>query len=61
MIPEHKLREMTLIPMKVDQTETEGRGDLKFESVDQIIIDQINSIESNSFDKKILLDIYNNL
>jgi len=61
LIPEHKLREMALIPMKVDQVETEGRGDLKFESVDQIIIDQINSIESNSFDKKILLDIYNNL
>jgi hypothetical protein len=60
-IPEYKLREMTLIPMKVEQTETEGRGDLRFESVDQIIIDQINSIESNSFDKKLLLDIYNNL
>jgi hypothetical protein len=60
-IPEHKLREMTLIPMKVEQTETEGRGDLRFESVDQIIIDQINSIESNSFDKRILLEIYNNL
>ena len=61
LIPEHKLREMTLIPMKVEQTETEGRGDLRFESVDQIIIDQINSIESNSFDKRILLEIYNNL
>lgn len=60
-IPEHKLREMTLIPMKVDQVETEGRGDLRFESVDQIVIDQINSIESNSFDKRILLEIYNNL
>ena len=60
-IPEHKLREMTLIPMKVDQVEQEGRGDLKFESVDQIIVDQINSIESNSFDKRLLLEIYNNL
>jgi hypothetical protein len=47
--------------MKVEQTETEGRGDLRFESVDQIIIDQINSIESNSFDKRILLEIYNNI
>ena len=60
-IPEYKLREMTLIPMKVDQVETEGRGDLKFESVDQIIVEQINSIESNSFDKRILLEIYTNL
>ena len=60
-IPDHKLREMALIPMKVDQTETQGSNGLKFESVDQIIIDQINSIESTSFDKKILLEIYNNL
>jgi hypothetical protein len=60
-IPEYKLREMTLIPMKVEQNETEGRGDLKFESVDQIIVEQINSIESNSFDKRILLEIYTNL
>jgi hypothetical protein len=62
LIPEHKLREMTLIPMKVDQTEQTTGGDgLKFESVDQIVIDQINSIESTTFDKKILLEIYNNL
>jgi hypothetical protein len=60
-IPEHKLREMTLIPMKVEQVEQGRSGDLIFESVDQIVIDQINSIESNTFDKKILLEIYNNL
>jgi DNA repair exonuclease SbcCD nuclease subunit len=60
-IPDHKLREMTLIPMKVEQVEQQGPDGLKFESVDQIVIDQINSIESNSFDKKILLEIYNNL
>jgi len=61
LIPEHKLREMALIPMKVDQVEQQANGGLKFESVDQIVIDQINSIESNTFDKRILLEIYNNL
>lgn len=60
-IPEHKLREMTLIPVKGEQLETQGFDGLRFESVDQIVIDQINAIESNSFDKKILLDIYNNI
>jgi len=61
-IPEHKLREMALIPMKGEAIEQGQNSDgLKFESVDQIIIDQINAIESNSFDKKVLLDIYNNL
>jgi DNA repair exonuclease SbcCD nuclease subunit len=61
LIPEHNLREMSLIPMKVDHVEEEGKGDLKFESVDQIVIDQINAIESATFDKKILLEIYTNL
>lgn len=61
MIPEYNLREMALIPMKIEHVEEEGKGDLKFESVDQIVIDQINSIESSTFDKKILLEIYNNL
>jgi hypothetical protein len=60
-IPDHKLREMTLIPMKLENTETNSIDGLKFESVDQIIIDQINSIESKTFDKKLLLEIYNNL
>jgi hypothetical protein len=61
-IPEHKLREMALIPIKGAVLDQGQNSDgLKFESVDQIIIDQINAIESNSFDKKILLDIYNNL
>jgi hypothetical protein len=61
LIPEHKLREMALIPIKAEQTEIAGSDGLKFESVDQIVIDQINSIESNTFDKKLLLDIYNNI
>ena len=62
LIPEHKLREMTLIPIKSEGIEQGQNSDgLKFESVDQIVIDQINAIESKNFDKKILLDIYNNL
>jgi hypothetical protein len=60
-IPEYQLREMTLIPMKLDQVEQSNADGLKFESVDQIIVDQINAIESKSFDKKILLEIYNSL
>ena len=61
-IPEYKLREMALIPIKAEQVELGQNDDgIKFESVVQIVIDQINAIESKSFDKKILLDIYNNL
>ena len=61
-IPEYKLREMSLIPIKGENIEQGQNADgLKFESVDQIVIDNINSIESKTFDKKLLLDIYNNL
>ncbi len=62
LVPEHKLREMALIPMKIEQTgQDPNTGDLKFESVDQIVIESINSIESEGFDKKLLLEIYQGL
>jgi DNA repair exonuclease SbcCD nuclease subunit len=61
-IPEYKLREMSLIPIKsatLDAGQTaEG---LKFESVDQIVLESINAIESDGFNKQMLIDIYNNL
>lgn len=60
-IPDHKLREMTLIPMKVEGAEQQGQDGLIFESVDQIIIQSINSLESKSFDKNLLRTIYDNL
>jgi hypothetical protein len=62
LMPKHELREMSLIPMKLDQNAADlAPGDLKFESVDKIIIDQISNIESQFYDQKILLDIYRNL
>lgn len=62
LIPKHNIREMSLIPMKLDQhTQDLAPGELKFESVDQIIVDQITAIESEFFDPKLLLEIYRNL
>lgn len=61
-IPEYQLRECALIPMKLEQAQSElGPEDLKFESVDQIIIDQINELQDGVFDKRLLLEIYNSL
>lgn len=58
-IPEYKLREMSLIPMKSELTEVTQNGDgLTFESVDKIMFEGISSLESKTFDKKMLLDIY---
>jgi hypothetical protein len=61
-IDTYKLREITLIPAKVtDLTEYEIQGNIAFESVDQIVFGQLNSIESEQFNKNLLLDIYRNL
>ena len=62
LLPKYQLREMALIPMKLDQHAVDlAPGELKFESVDQIIIDQISNIESQFYDQKLLLEIYKNL
>jgi hypothetical protein len=62
LIPKHNIREMSLIPMKIDQHSQDlAPGEVKFESVDQIIVDQIAAIESEFFDPKVLLEIYRNL
>jgi hypothetical protein len=36
-------------------------GEIKFESVDQIVIQQITAIDSAAYDPKLLLQIYQNL
>jgi hypothetical protein len=61
LIPAHALREMSLITMRVEQESAETSGELKFESVDQLVTASVNSIESNTFDKQLLLEIYNTL
>jgi len=62
LVPKHQLREMALIPMKLDQHAIDlAPGELKFESVDQIITDQITKIESQFYDNKLLLETYRKL
>jgi DNA repair exonuclease SbcCD nuclease subunit len=61
-IDTYKLREITLIPAKVTElSEYEIQGNIEFESVDQIVFGQLNSIESEQYNKNLLLDIYRNL
>lgn len=58
----HSLREITLIPKKnADIEEYEIQGNVAFESVDQIVTNQITAIDSEHYDPKLLLDIYRNL
>jgi hypothetical protein len=61
-VKDYNLREMALIPVKHSSVETDlAPGDVKFESVDQIVTDQITNIESEFYDPKLLLKIYQSL
>jgi DNA repair exonuclease SbcCD nuclease subunit len=61
-VNQYNLREMSLIPNKsAGVAEDLAPGDVRFESVDQIVIDQITNIDSEFYDSKLLLQIYQNL
>ena len=61
-VQEHDIREISLIQDKDNlDSVVDDAVDSKFESVDQIVTEQLINLENGSFDKKVLLDIYNNL
>ena len=59
MATQYDVRELQLIPIK-EEEEYEG-GEITFESVDQIVIQQLETIESQTVDKEKLVDIYNGI
>jgi len=61
-IPQYNLRELTLIPNKdADLNEHQFQGQVKFESVDQIVSSQLESISSEQYNRNLLMEIYRNL
>ena len=61
-IGQYNLREITLIPQKnTDIEQYEIQGNVAFESVDQIVTNQLTAIASEHYDNNLLLDIYRNL
>jgi DNA repair exonuclease SbcCD nuclease subunit len=61
-IQEHDIREISLIQEKNNfETGVDDNPDASFESVDQIVLEQLLNIDSDSIDSKTLLEIYNNL
>ena len=59
---QHAIREMSLIPVKNQEIGQDlSPGEIKFESVDQIVTDQITNIDSEFYDPKLLLQIYRSL
>ncbi len=61
LIPKYNLREMALIPMKQEYQSELIIGEVKFESVDKIVTEGLSTVESDFYDPKILLEIYNTL
>ena len=57
----YDIREMTLITERKDAEINTNIDIQAFESVDQIVANQIVSIESDTYNKNTLLDIYNSL
>jgi hypothetical protein len=56
----YQLRELSLIPRKEVSVNDTASGEIIFESIDTIVQNQINAIESDHFDPALLLDIYRN-
>ena len=56
-----RVRELTLIPEKREHEINNDIEIQQFESIDQIVNNQISNIQSDSYDPKVLLAIYNNL
>jgi len=61
-VADYDIREISLIQDKTNLDGTiDDNPDATFESVDQIVSEQLINIESEQFDKNVLLTIYNNL
>jgi hypothetical protein len=61
-INDYDVREISLIQDKTNLDGTiDDNPDQKFESVDQIVTEQLVNIDSDQFDRNTLLEIYNNL
>jgi hypothetical protein len=55
------LRELQLIPEQIDQAQQPTVEVQKFDSVDQIVLKQLEGVDSETYDKNILMAIYRNL
>jgi hypothetical protein len=60
-VNQYDCREIALIPQKQIEEISTDIDIEHFESVDEIVSNEITAIDSDNFDKKLLLDIYNEL
>ena len=60
-LTQYNVREFKLVKNQDDELSKEYAGDITFKTVDQIVIEQLTNIDSESFDTKKLIEIYNGL
>jgi UDP-2,3-diacylglucosamine pyrophosphatase LpxH len=61
-VGKYQLRELSLIPAKNEEHAVDlAPGEIKFESVDQIVSNQLTNIESDFYDPNLLIQIYREL
>lgn len=60
-LTQYNVREFKLIKNQEVSENTENSPDIIFKSVDQLVQESLSNIESDSFNTKTIIDIYNNL
>ena len=60
-IPQFNLRELMLIPEKIDVETNSVSTDINFESVDTIVMNEINALDLKAYDRNLLMEIYKDL
>jgi DNA repair exonuclease SbcCD nuclease subunit len=62
LVKEYELRELSLVPIKKDSFSDDlSSSSLTFQSVDSIVMDNIQNIQSEFYDPKLLMEIYRQL
>ena len=50
------------MPVKTNEHENDTGAEIHFETIDEIVVSQLASLDDNgSFDRNVLIEIYNNL
>ena len=61
MVKTFNVRELSLIQQRGEVLREDTLGDVKFESVDQIVLNQIQNLDTQHYDTKLLMEIYTSL
>jgi DNA repair exonuclease SbcCD nuclease subunit len=61
LVEEYELREVSIVPMKNDEHKEETMTDVSFKSVNEIVYESVANIDSEFYDKNLLMEIYKNL